>query len=44
MHGFRLLDNWWGVTASRSPECLYVPEMVPASVQGETKVQVKGTA
>lgn len=36
MHGFRLLDNWWGVTASRSPDCPYFPEMVPASVQRKT--------
>lgn len=43
MHGFRLLDNWWGVTASRSLDCPDVPEMVPASEQGETRVQVKGT-
>lgn len=42
MHGFRLLDNWWGVTASRSPDCRCVPEMGPAGVQGETRVQVKG--
>ncbi|KAF2981778.1 hypothetical protein EK904_014121 [Melospiza melodia maxima] len=41
MHGFRLLDNWWGVTASRSLDCPDVPEMVPASEQGETRVQTK---
>lgn len=36
MHGFRLLDDWWGVTASRSLDCPDVPEMVPARAGGNT--------